>query len=173
MKSPVKSVVSILAGAACCFLVSCAGSTEITAMSPANVSASSRTGAPVRAVVTGGTPRSKVLANVTNEDLKEALETSLVKSGMFKSAGNGGYQLDAFISSIDQPVMGFSMQVSVEVNYSLSRDGSPVWRKAIKSSYVAPVGESLVGAVRLRKATEGAVRENISLLIRELDGKRL
>jgi hypothetical protein len=173
MKTPVKSILSLFAGACCCLLVSCAGSADITAMSPANVSAVSRTGAPVQAVVSGGTPRSEILASVTNEDFKGALETSLVKSGMFKSAANGGYRLDAFIASIDQPIMGFSMRVNMEVNYSLSRNGAPVWRKSIRSSYVAPVGEAFVGAIRLRKATEGAARENISLLIRALDEKRL
>lgn len=173
MKSPIKSILTIFAGASCCFLVSCSGSADITAMSPVSAPAISRTGAPVRAVVAGGAPRSMILTSVTNEDFKGALETSLVKSGMFKSAGSGGYQLDAFITSIDQPMVGVSMRVSMEVNYSLSRNGNPVWRKSIKSTYVAPLGEAFVGAVRVRKATEGAARENISILIRSLDEKRL
>lgn len=171
MKNPSSLILSALAGASCCLFVSCAGSTDTAAMKPASVSASSRTGLPVQAVVTGGTPRSKVLANITNEDFKEALESSLVCSGMFKNAGGGGYQIDAFIASIDQPAMGFSMRVNLEVNYLLRRNGALVWRKSIRSTYEAPTGEAFVGAVRLRKATEGAVRENITILVRSLDEK--
>jgi len=154
-----------------CFFVSCAGSTDTTAMMPVNATASSRTGLPVTAVVTGGTPRSEVLANVTNEDFKEALETSLVKSGLFKNTGSGGYRIEAFITSIKQPMVGISMTVGMEVSYALKKGGSTVWTKSIKSSYTAPMGEAFVGAVRVRKATEGAARENISELIRTLDQK--
>lgn len=171
MKNPITLVLSAFAGISCCLLASCAGSADTSAMTPASVSASSRTGAPVQAAVSGGTPRSKVLANITNEDFKEALESSLVGSGMFKSAGSGGYQIDAFIASVDQPAMGFSMRVDMEVNYTLRRSGATVWRKSIKSTYVAPVGEAFVGAVRVRKATEGAARENIAILVRSLDEK--
>lgn len=172
MKNPVKSIVSIFLGTCCSFLVSCAGSLDINALTPTSASAVNRVDAPLRAVVTGGMPRSTVLANISNEDFKNALETSLVKSGMFKSVGSGGYQLDAFITSVDQPPFGISMKVDMEVNYSLSRKGTTVWRKSIKSSYVAPLNEAFVGAVRVRKATEGAARENISLLIRSLNEKR-
>ncbi len=140
-------------------------------MMPTNATASSRTGLPVTAIVTGGTPRSEVLANVTNEDFKEALETSLVKSGLFKSAGSGGYRVEAFITSIKQPMVGISMTVGMEVSYVLKKGGSTVWTKSIKSSYTAPMGEAFVGAVRVRKATEGASRENIAELIRSLDQK--
>lgn len=171
MKNPIPLVLSAFAGLSCCLLVSCAGSADTSAMVPASASASSRTGAPVKAVVSGGTPRSKVLANITNEDFTEALESSLVRSGMFRSAGGGGYQIDAFITSIEQPAFGLSMRVDMEVNYSLRRNGAVVWRKSIKSTYVAPVGEAFSGAVRVRKATEGAARENIAILVRSLDEK--
>lgn len=171
MNHPGSLILSALAGISCCLFASCAGSADTGAMTPASVSASGRTGLPVQAVVTGGTPRSKVLANITNEDFKEALESSLVRSGLFKSAGGGGYQIDAAIMSIEQPAMGFSMRVNMEVNYMLRRNGTTVWRKSVKSTYVAPVGEAFVGAVRVRKATEGAARENIAILVRSLDEK--
>jgi hypothetical protein len=144
---------------------------DSTALVPTNASASSRTGLPIVAAVSGGSPRSQVLATVSNEDYKEALETSLVKSGLFRNAGSGGYQIDAFITSIKQPLAGISMKVEMEVSYSLKKGGSTLWSKSITSTYSAPMSEALVGAVRVRKATEGAARENIALLIRSLDEK--
>lgn len=164
-------ILPALAGLSCCLFTSCGGSAVTEAMKPAGVSASSRTGLPVQTVVTGGTPRAKIVVNITNEDFKEALESSLIRSGMFKGTGGGGYQIDAFIASIDQPAMGFSMRVNLEVNYVLRRNGAVVWRKSIQSTYEAPTGEAFAGSVRLRKATEGAVRENITILVRSLDEK--
>lgn len=172
MKKYVRSIAVPLVGISCCFLVSCAGSMDTAALKPAGASARNHTGAPVQAIVTGGAARSTVLANISNEDFKDALESSLVKSGMFKGAGGGGYQLYTTIGSIEQPLAGISMRVSMSVDYTLRRGGAVVWKKNIKSTYVAPLGEALVGAVRVRKATEGAARENIATLIRELDEKR-
>ena len=65
------------------------------------------------------------------------------------------------------------MRVNMEVSYAMRRNGTVIWRKSIKSTYNAPLGEAFVGAVRVRKATEGAARENIAALIHSLDEKQL
>ncbi len=171
MNQPLKFLAIAAASLATCLLASCAGSADTAAMTPTSVTASSRTGLPVTAAVTGGTPRSEVLANITNEDFKQALETSLVKSGLFKGTGSGGYRIEAFITSIQQPMFGINMTVQLEVSYALKKGGSTVWTKSIKSEYTAKAGEAFSGAIRLRKATEGAARENISQLIQSLDQK--
>jgi hypothetical protein len=156
------------------FLLTGCGSAQPDAMMPAGVTASHRSGKPIRAQVVGGAQKTPMGGpGITNEEFKLAIESSLVKSGLFQSAGPGGYQLEAFIADIDQPVMGFSMRVNMDVSYTLRRGGSTVWRKSIRSTYVAPVSEAFAGALRLRKATEGAARENIAALIRALDGQRL
>lgn len=64
------------------------------------------------------------------------------------------------------------MRVNMDVSYNLRRGGASVWRKTIRSTYEAPTSEAFVGATRLRKATEGAARENITALIRELNVRR-
>jgi hypothetical protein len=171
MKSATRFLAVAAAGVLPCLLVSCAGSADTTAMTPQNAVASHRTGQPVIAEVSGGTPRSEILANITNEDFKQALETSLVKSGLFKSTGGNGYRVEAFITSIKQPAIGLSMTVGMEVSYVLKKGGATVWTRSIKSTYTAPVGEAFAGAVRVRKATEGAARENIKQLIQSLDQK--
>lgn len=146
---------------------------EIAALVPANVSVSRRTAQPLSAAVTGGATASNVFALISNEEFKQALESSLVKSGMFTNNREGGYRLDVAIVSVEQPLVGISMRVNMEVNYILSRGNSTKWRRNIKSSYSAPIGEALVGAVRVRKATQGAVRENISSLVHALESGQL
>jgi hypothetical protein len=169
MKRSIHKILTVAATLPVCLLVSCSGTMDPTAMAPTNAAAARRTGQPVISTVVGGSFRSNVLANVSNEDFKNALESSLVKSGLFKSVGNGGYLLEASIISVQQPLVGISMRVNMDVDYTLKRNGSTVWRKNINSTYSAPVGEALVGAVRVRKATEGASRENIANLVRALD----
>jgi hypothetical protein len=172
MKTSVRPFVLASTAALACFLVSCAGSIESAALVPAHASASRRTSQAVNALVSGGGAGSSVISPISNEDFKRALESSLVKSGIFKSAGGGGYQLEAFITSVEQPMIGISMRVNMEVSYALKRGTATVWRKTIKSTYSAPMGEAFVGAVRVRKATEGAARENITNLIQALDKER-
>ena len=163
----------LIAGAiGACLLASCASTTQREALAPARVAAAQRTGKPIQATVSGGTELTAMqLPGITNANFQHALETSLVQSGMFQSAG-GGYQLEAFIANIDQPVMGFSMTVHLDVSYTLRKNGAPLWSKAIHSSYEAPVSEAFVGATRIRKATEGAARNNISELIRQLNTRK-
>lgn len=160
-----------LALPAACLFASCAGNSDSASLVPVGVKASSRTGQAVTAQVAGGTADSVLLANVSDENFKQALETSLVESGLFRSKGGGGYQLGALITSVQQPLAGLSMTVSMEVSYTLRKNGSLLWSQNIRSSYTAPIGEAFSGAVRVRKATEGASRENIRLLIEALDRK--
>lgn len=98
------------------------------------------------------------MANVSNEDFKQALESSLTKSGMFKSTSSGGYQIQASITSVEQLLVGISMRVNMEASYAMRRNGPVIWRNSIKSTYNAPLGEAFVGAVRVRNTTEGTTR---------------
>lgn len=166
--------VGLMAGAlAAGLLTSCAPSAGLDAIQPPGVRAVHRTGLPVKASVTGGMSQTALGGTgIRNEDFAHALEGALVESGMFRSAGGGGYQLDAFIVGMEQPIAGISMTVNLEVSYTLRKGGTTVWRKAIKSSYEAAFGESVIGVVRLKKATEGAARQNISELVRQLNARR-
>jgi hypothetical protein len=169
LRSPTLLAGGLIAG----LLASCASTTNREALVPSRVAASHRTSLPIQAIVSGGSKMTSMeLPGISNENFQQALETSLVQSGMFKSAGSGGYQLEAFIANIDQPIMGFSMTVNMDVGYNLRRGGTSLWRKSIRSTYEAPASEAFVGATRLRKATEGAARENITELIRQLNARR-
>lgn len=114
--------------------------------------------------------RSGVL-DVTDANLKAALETSLVESGLFRRIGTGGYSLQAFIVELDQPAIGLNMTTDVKIDYSLKRGSSVVWAKTISSSYTATIGDEFVGVTRVRVATEGAVRKNIEMAITQMARK--
>jgi len=145
----------------------------IGSMVPSGIPATHRTAQPVRVSVSGGSVTSALTGpGIKNEDFQKAVETSLTQSGMFSAVADGGYHLTAFIASLEQPVIGFSMTVNLEVSYDLTRGGKSVWRKSIRSAYEASTGEAFAGSTRLRKATEGAARANITELVRQLNARR-
>lgn len=161
----------LIAAAAALGLSSCASTSRPAEMTSTQASAA-RTGAAVSVKTVGGSAQSNLgAAGVTNENFKQALEASLVQSGLFRGVGTGGYSLEAFIIKLNQPAMGFNMTTDVEIDYVLRRGGSTVWRESIKSTYTATVGEAFVGAERVRVSTEGAVRENIRTAISKMSAK--
>ncbi len=124
--------------------------------------------------VSGGQKTSAMgFAMISNEDFEKALELSLGKAGLFASvsdSANAHYELNAYIGRVSQPLAGFSMTVTLEVSYSLveSQSHRAVWQKNISSTHTASAGEAFVGTTRLRIATEGAAKQNIEYLLREL-----
>ena len=98
-----------------------------------------------------------------------ALTDSITKSGLFAKVSPSGarYKLAAFIGKVDQPMLGFSVTVRMEVSYSLTdtQSSKSVWSKSISSEYTARTSEAFAGVKRLRLANEGAARENIQQAI--------
>jgi hypothetical protein len=133
----------------------------------------------VNITVIGGKETSKMwVSQVSDQDFAQALQNSIMQSGLFRKAvtsSSAAYSLEAFIVQMNQPMFGASMTVSMEVNYSLARTNPKemVWQKAVTSTYTAPFGEALVGATRLRKANEGAARKNIEQAIDEISKLQL
>jgi hypothetical protein len=133
-----------------------------------------RNAADVGIQVTGGSETSAVGASqISNENFSKALADSIVQSGLFAHAGpgvSGRYELNAFISRLSQPMVGFSMTVTMEVGYTLvdNQSHQAVWRKSITSQHTAAVSDAFAAVTRLRLATEGAAKENIQSLLREL-----
>ncbi|MES1997988.1 MAG: hypothetical protein V4446_01615 [Pseudomonadota bacterium] len=106
-------------------------------------------------------------SNISNADLKAAIENSIVQSGLFKNVvqgKTGDYDLTVSVTQISKPIFGASFTVDLETAWSLVKtsDKSYAMRKVIKSSYTATMGDSLVGMTRLRLAVEGAARDNIA-----------
>jgi hypothetical protein len=106
-------------------------------------------------------------SNVSNADLKAAIESSITQSNLFKTVvqgKNGDYELTVTIAQLNKPLFGGAFTVTMETGWSLVKtsDKSVVMRKAIRSSHTAEFSDSFVGVTRLRLALEGAVRNNIS-----------
>lgn len=173
MKFPIQHVFLGGIGILTCFLTSCGKDANIRAMMPAQAVAVHRTGQPVQAVVINGTVRDEILPNILQDDFKQALERSLVRSGLFTGIGGGGFRVEAFMTSIKHARVGEKLRVQMEVRYALRRRSLLVWRKTVGSSYEVPIDEVKADFARMREATEGAARVNISTFILLLDKQRL
>jgi len=116
----------------------------------------------------GGTETSATTGStISNEELKAAVESSIMQSKLFKSVvqgGNGDYELTVIVTQLTKPVFGASFTVDLETGWSLIKasDKSVVMRKVVKSSHTATLDDAIVGATRMRMAVEGAARKSIA-----------
>jgi hypothetical protein len=103
---------------------------------------------------------------VSNDNLKTALADAIAKSQTFSKViegASGTYLLTVAISSLQQPMFGGSFTVKMEAGWTLKRtSGQTVWQESIQSEHTATMGDAMVGATRLKLATEGAARNNIA-----------
>jgi hypothetical protein len=150
-----------------CLLSSCLPQTRTNQLLPV-VRSSTRTGEAVSVNAKGGNDQStREGIGVNSSEFEEALETSLVDSGLFQQIGSDGYQLEATILRIDNPAASvlFNVITEIEVAYTLQKGGAVVWKKTIRSSHRTETREALLGEFRDRMSTEGAVRENIKIAV--------
>ena len=119
-------------------------------------------------VQTGGGSETGMLdsSNISDANLKLAIEDAIVQSRLFKTVvqgADGDYELSVRITSLTKPVFGTTFTVDLETAWSLTRtaDRSAVMRKSVKSTGTATMGEAFAAVVRLRMAVEKAAQENI------------
>ena len=119
----------------------------------------------VGTVAGGGATNPLWKSDVSDDDFRQALEQSLSLHAML--AGTPRYLLNAQLKSLDQPLIEFQATVTATVHYTLilTADRRPVWDQTLTTSYTAKVGDALVGPERIRLANEGAMRENIKLML--------
>lgn len=111
---------------------------------------------------------------ITTSELRQIVVDGLKHTQLFSSVyvinqKNADYTLTAKI--LGQPfVGGWSPTVALYVKYRIKRNdnGATVFDKRIQSVYTATAGGVFKGIERIRKANEGAARENIKKLIEEL-----
>lgn len=113
-------------------------------------------------------------SKINASNFRQALLQTLRQSILFTtvvSDGEADYELSSTLLAQEQPSMGMSMTVNMVVRYRLTdrATGESVLDQRIASTYKAGFGEALVGTARLRKANEGAVRENLKLLLERMD----
>ena len=154
-------------------LSGCATASKPDAMVAKPVAVTRVSSSDVSVAVSGGKDTSKMGASQISDDaFAQALRDSISQSGLFKAvaAAGGRYKLSAFIGKVDQPIMGFSMTVKMEVSYTLvdTMSGTAVWSKNIASEHTAKASEAFAGVTRLRLANEGAARDNIEQALTEM-----
>ena len=105
-------------------------------------------------------------SNISDADLKAAIENAVIQSKVFKSivqGADGDYELSVSVVSLAKPMFGGTFTVDLETAWSLTKAGdrSVVMRKSFNTSGTATMGDALVAVTRLRMAVENAARESI------------
>jgi hypothetical protein len=155
--------------AATLVLAACASPASREAMTPQAVVAAKHFSSSLAVNTSGGLETSATGGvNISDADLKAAIEAAVVQSQLFKTVVQGAdgsdYELSVWIVSLAKPAFGASFTVDLETAWSLIKtsDRSVAMRKSIKSTGVATMGEAFAGVTRVRMAVERAARENIS-----------
>ena len=170
----------LCAGLIALFLGGCATASNSASMAVPPMEVAHKNAGSVSLTVTGGAETSSMGASkIGNAEFAEAIKTSISGSGLFaKLVATGqedNYHLEVALVRLDQPVFGFSMTVTIESNWVLTRtsDKSVVWQKAVITAYTAKAGDAFVGTTRLRLANEGAARANIKDALTQIGAQTL
>ena len=112
-------------------------------------------------------------AGIDTEYFERAATDAIAASGLLSNTGNNGaqYVLEIRIIKVIAPSFSTKMKVSMNAVWELqSTAGNTVLlHKNIHSTYTGGAFEGgLIGANRVRAATEGAARENIRIGLEEL-----
>lgn len=119
--------------------------------------------------VTGGKETNPMwTSQVSSEAFQLALNTSLKQAGLLSESGK--YELKANLMELKQPLIGIGMTVEATVKYLIKDrvNGMVVFEDTIHSSFTAGMSDSMMGAARLRLANEGAIRQNIKVLLEKI-----
>lgn len=157
----------LLASAFAIILTGCASPADRGAMTPQNLNVAKHHPYSLQ-VETGGGSETGAMesSNISDADLKAAIEDAVKQSKLFKTVvqGKGGdYELSVSVISLSKPSFGGTFTVNLETAWTLTKasDHSVALRKAVQSSGTATMGEAFAGVTRLRLAVEKAASANI------------
>jgi len=123
--------------------------------------------------VTGGKETNPAwVSNVSSINFERALEGSLHEAGFLApNRQAGAYTLVANLQSLEQPLFGLDMTVTATVQYWLVQRGSgkEVYARTLVTPYTTTFSDAFAGVERLKLANEGAIRNNISRLLDDLN----
>lgn len=145
----------------------CATPATHEGMIPAKLETAKKHAQTISVAVTGGKETDSVgTPQISDAAFRDALVGSIKNSQVFSSVieGKGGdYLLTVSLFSMQQPIFGFDLTVTMEAGWTLQRasGGAPVWQESIKSVHTATVSDAFAAVTRLRLATEGAAKKNI------------
>ncbi len=99
-------------------------------------------------------------AQVSDADFKAALEASLTAAGYMGSEG-APLTVTATMVDLKQPLAGFDMSVTSQVQYRVTRNGQVIFTDTVSATGTATMGEAFAAVERLRLANEKSIQENI------------
>lgn len=149
-------------------LSGCATPVSHEALVPSTLQVTQHHPQSVSIVASGGTETSAMgKPQVSDIELQQAVATAITQTKTFSrvvDGKNGDYILTVNVFNVTQPSFGFSFTVGVEMGWTLTRadNGAKVWQESIKSEHTVGAGEAFAGATRLKLATEGAIRNNVT-----------
>ena len=154
----------------------CATPAASEAMIPETASAETTHPYSVNVTVTGGRATEPIgQPQIANDAFTEAITRTLNKTRTFarvKEDKAGNYLLSVIIFNVQQPSSssGGSASVTMEAGWTLTNllTGDIVWQKALRSTYTAASNSDLTFTGRLKKATEGAAKDNIKQGVTEI-----
>lgn len=121
-------------------------------------------------IVSGGSETNPMwTAQVSNQDLKTALEGSLAAAGYMGSDGRPMI-VTANMIELNQPMVGLDMSVTSRIQYSVTSDGRLVFNDTVAATGTATMGDAFVGVERLRLANEKSIQENIKQFLQRFRG---
>lgn len=122
-----------------------------------------RHGMCVRTVTGGETTNPLWVSKVDNDGFRSALSQSLESAGLGATERSCKFPVDVNLLGLSQPSFGISMEVISHVNYKVyGASGTPVLLETISAPFTATFSDSAIGFVRVKRANEGSIRENIS-----------
>ena len=157
-----------------CLLGGCATATVSEAMIPETASIEKTHPYSVNVEVTGGRATEATgTPQISNETFDEAITKTLIKTRTFAKVQDekaGNYELNVIIFNVQQPSSGGSASVTIETGWTLTNrlTGEIVWQKALRSTYTASSDSDVAFVGRLKKATEGAAKDNIKQGVTEI-----
>lgn len=105
-------------------------------------------------------------AGIQTEYFEQAVTDAIVASGLFEDSQSTPYVLDIRIIKIGTPTFATRMTVSMNAVWKLYRSAerTTLLQENVQSTYTGTAFEGgLIGANRVRAATEGAARENVRM----------
>ena len=122
--------------------------------------------------VTGGEETNPLwTSEVDNTAFKAAIEGAIARNGM-KARSDADCRLGvaANLLGLAQPIAGFDMEVTANVNYTVTDrvSDAPYYQATVQTPFTADFSSAFLGVERLRMANEGAVRTNIERFLGQL-----
>lgn len=119
--------------------------------------------------VTGGKETNPMwTSQVDTQGFKGALDKSIAVAGYRANDTTAAkYKIDANLQKLDQPLVGFTLDVESTVMYTVSGDGKQK-QFPITATGTASTSDAFIAIERLRMANERSIKENIKLFMQKL-----